>query len=164
MPGIIAGYSYFSGWKANIDFSGNTYTSIAPGTTGDRTFYAAMTTIEYTLNFYLNGSLYSTQKYNIFDSVTFITPLLYTDFSGWHLGSMTGTLFTALPRFTYGDYNFYATGTYNSPIIDYPVPLPHPYPYNPPPDIIIVPPPVNPPIDIMSTSIEANSSNGISKR
>lgn len=171
LAGFSNGYSYFSGWKDNINFTGSTYTSIPAETTGDKTYYAEMTTIKYTLKFYLNGTLYNSTTYTIFDSVFFLIPPFYANFSGWHLGNIYGTVYSGIPQGTYGNYNFYATGTYNRPIIDIPdYPGPgNPGPGNPdfpiilPPDIIIVPPTPRPPTSPMSMSIGSSSESGDSE-
>ena len=80
------GYT-FEGWYEASDFSGSAITQIDAGSTGNKTFYAKWTPINYTITYNLNGGTLSGQKtsYNI-ETATFTlsTPTKSGyEFLGW---------------------------------------------------------------------------------
>ena len=93
-----AGYT-FGGWYDNSEFNGTAVTSIAAGSTGDKTLYAKWTPNTYSVCFYANGGTgsMSNQSFTYDDEPQALTTNAFTreghNFSGWYTaanGSGTG--------------------------------------------------------------------------
>ncbi len=104
------GYT-FNGWYTESTFT-NRVTSIASGTTGNKTFYAKWTIINYNITYNLNGGTNPSSApttYNVSASLTLPTPTKtgYT-FEGWYTESTFTNLVTTINAGTTGNKTYYA--------------------------------------------------------
>ena len=110
------GYT-FGGWFENATFAGSAVTEIAAGTTGDKTFYAKWTAVEYDITYNANGGTGAeNDTYTIEDAVTLPVPVRdgYT-FGGWFENeTFAGSAVTEIAAGTVGDKTFYAKWTENA--------------------------------------------------
>lgn len=87
-----AGYT-FVGWYDNAEFSGSVITQIISGSTGDKTFYAKWTIINYTITIVLNGgnTTYTfPSTYNVESDVINIEDYMFTR-TGYTCIGLSGT-------------------------------------------------------------------------
>lgn len=109
------GYS-FAGWFADPSLTGTAQTEIAKGSSGDRTYYAKWSIINYKLNYHSNGGdLPATypQTYTVEEAVTLPTATrLHYTFAGWYKTETGNQSFgTTIPKGTTGDQTLYARWT-----------------------------------------------------
>ncbi|MBR4030397.1 MAG: InlB B-repeat-containing protein, partial [Clostridia bacterium] len=108
----------FKGWYENQEYTGSAVTSISTGNTGDKTFYALVKPIQYSIRYELpTGSslnITPTTSYNITESVTLpvtenVTVPLGYEFLGWYDNDQyTGAPVTNIEVGTTGNKTFYA--------------------------------------------------------
>ncbi|SHK98458.1 InlB B-repeat-containing protein [Fibrobacter sp. UWB12] len=113
------GYS-FSGWYTTSNFNGSKFTSIAKGSSGNKTFYAKWTATSYTITYYLNGGTnpsgaptsYTAES----EAITLPTPTQTGySFAGWYTTStFSGTKVTTISSGSSGNKNFFAKWTPNT--------------------------------------------------
>jgi uncharacterized repeat protein (TIGR02543 family) len=102
----------FDGWYTNADFNGNKVSSIAAGSTGDTTFFAKWTPVEYTITYEnVNGATNdNATSYTIEQSV--VLNNLEKDgfvFAGWYDNAQfEGDAAIEIPQGTTGEKTFYA--------------------------------------------------------
>jgi uncharacterized repeat protein (TIGR02543 family) len=82
-----AGYT-FGGWYDNASFNNTAIATIPKGSTGNKTYYAQWTVIEYTISYTLNGGVNSPDslaRYTVEDTVVLQAPSkIGYDFAGWY--------------------------------------------------------------------------------
>ena len=113
------GYS-FSGWYTTSNFNGSKFTSIAKGSSGNKTFYAKWTATSYTITYYLNGGTnpsgaptsYTAES----EAITLPTPTQTGySFAGWYTTStFSGTKVTTIPSGSSDNKSFFAKWTPNT--------------------------------------------------
>jgi|GEM_PF-2173531 len=106
----------FGGWYTDDTFSGTAVTTISPGNTGDTTFYAKWTIIEYTITYVENGGTGAPTgtKYNV-TTLPVTLPTAPTmqkngyEFAGWYTDATltTGPVAT-IPTGSNSNKTFYA--------------------------------------------------------
>ena len=112
------GYS-FDGWYTNSSFTGTKYTSIAGGSTGNKTFYAKWNLTTYTITYNLNGGTnpstapttytYTTSTFNL----PAPTKTGYV-FAGWYTSStFSGVKETTIAKGSAGNRIYYAKWNVN---------------------------------------------------
>ena len=117
------GYT-FEGWYESEIFTGNAITTIAVGTTGDKTYYAKWIVNTYTITYSLDDGVNPSNvptTYTVEDSITLPTPTKegYT-FNGWYTNDeFTGNAITTIALGTIGNKTYYAKWTIKSYTITY---------------------------------------------
>ena len=108
------GYT-FAGWYDNANLTGNEVTQIAKGSTGDKTFYAKWTPINYTINYELGegGTNHKDNPatYTIETATTELqdaTPNAGYSFGGWYSDSEYANQVTQVAGGTTGNITLYA--------------------------------------------------------
>jgi len=112
------GYT-FAGWRDNAGLTGDAVTTIGPEATGNKTFWAKWTAVEYTIT-YMDGSTTLTglapTNYTIEAAATLPTQSEkegYT-FAGWRDNAeLTGSAVTTIPVGSTGNRTFYGKWTRN---------------------------------------------------
>ncbi len=110
------GYT-FDGWYTESDFSGDSVTEIASGSTGDVALYAKWTIITYTISYEnLDGatnSSYNKTNYTVTSSAITLYSASKTgySFSGWYSDSDLTTKVTSIASGSTGDVTLYAKWT-----------------------------------------------------
>lgn len=108
--------SEFVAWYESSDFSTAPVTRLSIGSTGNKTYYARYTELNYTVTFYLNGGSLGTQPTQYAFSSETSVPLPATDptrfgytFGGWYNnGALTDPNTVGIPVGTVGDRAIYA--------------------------------------------------------
>lgn len=107
----------FDGWYSNVEFNGDKVASIAAGTTGDTTFFAKWTAVEYTATYDVNGGSMDGDVSFTFTiesgELTLATPNAREGFTfdGW-LDSKTGSVLTGtFPANSFGERTLIAQWT-----------------------------------------------------
>ena len=117
------GYS-FGGWYESSDFGGNAVTTQPANSTGDKSYYAKWTPINYTITYELDGGTNHTDNpstYTILSEITLKTPTKANAvFGGWYTDSSFTTAITEIPLGTYeasgaDPLTLYAKWQYNQP-------------------------------------------------
>ena len=103
----------FDGWYTNSSFSGSKVTSIAKGSTGNKTFYAKWTATSYSITYNLNDGTNASgapTSYTIESAVTLPTPTKAGNtFGGWYTSStFSGSKVTSIAKGSTGNKTFYA--------------------------------------------------------
>ena len=106
-------YYAFVGWYDNESFEGTSVSEISQGTTGNKTFYAKWTPIQYEIKYELNGGTNNESNvftYNIEQEITLKNPTRdYYAFAGWYDNeSLEGTSVSEISQGTTGNKTFYA--------------------------------------------------------
>jgi uncharacterized protein (TIGR02145 family)/uncharacterized repeat protein (TIGR02543 family) len=103
----------FGGWYDNPGFSGSAVTTIPSGSTGDKSFYAKWTTIEYPITYVLDGGINhanNPSSYNVTtQTIALATPTKsgYVS-SGWFDNpGFSGNQITSIPSGSTGNKTFY---------------------------------------------------------
>ena len=108
------GYT-FEGWYSESTFE-NKVTGIDKNTTGNKTFYAKWSIIEYAISYELNGgtNAQNPTKYTVEDAISLqdATKTGYT-FGGWYSDAELQTPVTGIAEGTTGNKTFYAKWTIN---------------------------------------------------
>ena len=108
----FAGYE-FAGWYESADFSGAKVEKIAAGSTGNKTFYAKWTLVEYTVSYELNGGSMTgaVEAYNVeSEDIALVAPTKegYT-FLGWYESAdFAGSKVEKIVAGSTGNKTFYA--------------------------------------------------------
>ena len=89
------GYT-FGGWFESSNFSGTAVTSIAKGTTGNKTYYAKWNIIKYTISYTLNGGNVATANPTTYTVESAAITLNNPTRSGYNFGGWTGTGLSAV--------------------------------------------------------------------
>jgi uncharacterized repeat protein (TIGR02543 family) len=113
------GYT-FDGWFDNAEFSGTAVTGIAVGSTGDKTFYAKWTAVEYTISYDLAGGTVATANPTTYtiesDAITLNNPTkdgyVFAGWTGTGLDAATETV--TIAKGSTGNRTYTATWTNNS--------------------------------------------------
>jgi len=107
------GYT-FGGWYENADFGGNAVTQIVKGSTGNKTYYAKWTIINYSITYNLNSGTQGSgakTSYTV-DTATFNLPTPTRTnyiFGGWYEASdFSGSKATQITKGTTGNKTYYA--------------------------------------------------------
>ena len=104
----------FNGWYNNPQFTGTQTASITTGSTGNRSFYARWTVIEFSINFGLNGGEFTDAPPTTFtiehDLIALPTPTRHGfNFVGWFTNStFTGNTVTGINAGSTGNRTFFA--------------------------------------------------------
>lgn len=108
---IRAGYT-FAGWYLNSNFTGSKVTTIAKGSTGNKSLYAKYTVIPYTITYYLNGGTNGANPdtYNIESATITLKDATKSGykFIAWHSDSVSGTVVTQIANGSTGNVSLYA--------------------------------------------------------
>ena len=108
----FAGYE-FAGWYESADFSGSKVEKIVAGSTGNKTFYAKWTLVEYTIFYELNGGSVegAVDKYDVeSEDIVLVAPTKdgYT-FLGWYeKADFSGSKVEKIVAGSTGNKTFYA--------------------------------------------------------
>ena len=110
------GYT-FGGWYTNSGLTGNAVTQITKGSTGNKTFWAKWTAVEYNITYNLDGGTNNASnptKYTVETAtITLAAPTKtgYT-FGGWYTNSgLTGNAVTQITKGSTGNKTFWAKWT-----------------------------------------------------
>ncbi|MBQ4585160.1 MAG: InlB B-repeat-containing protein [Clostridia bacterium] len=109
-------YYTFAGWYDNESFEGTSVSEISQGTTGNKTFYAKWTPVQYEIKYELKGGTNDTENvnsYNIEQTISLNRPTReYYTFDGWYENeSFEGTSVFEISQGTTGNKTFYAKWT-----------------------------------------------------
>ena len=108
----FAGYE-FAGWYESADFSGSKVEKIAAGSTGNKTFYAKWTVVEYAVSYELNGGSMTgaVETYNVeSEDIALVAPTKEGyKFLGWYASAdFSGSKVEKIAAGSTGDKTFYA--------------------------------------------------------
>jgi len=116
------GYT-FNGWYEKSDFSGTALTQIAKGTTGNKTYYAKWTIINYNITYNLNSGTQASgavTEYTV-ETATFSLPTPTRAnyiFKGWYESSaFSGSAVTQITKGTTGNKTYYAKWEKNEYVV-----------------------------------------------
>jgi len=104
----------FNGWYSNPSFTGSQTASIASGSTGNRSFYARWTVIEFSIQYFLNGGINATGAPSTFtvenDLISLPIPTRHGHtFMGWYTTSnFLGSPVTSINAGSTGNRSFFA--------------------------------------------------------
>ncbi len=113
LPTPTKDYYDFVGWYETADKDGNSVTAIPSSATGDKTFYAKWTPKTYTITYYVNNKVVTTQTptsyvYGVGAALPTPSNPNY-NFNGWYEGSMSGNKVTEISVTDHGNKIYYAT-------------------------------------------------------